>query len=93
MISLDQAKRIAKDACIANGAKESSYDTRRIEAALDITDSKEPMWRMLIGYDFGATGSDQWERFILQINAYTGNVIEIRRPSTDIGYLYISEIW
>ena len=95
MISLDQAKRIAKDACIANGAKESSYDTRRIEAALDITDSKEPMWRMLIGYDFETmrAGSDLWERIILRINAYTGEVIEIRQPSTDIGYLYIAEIW
>ena len=95
MISLDQAKLIAKDACIAKGAKEISYDTRLIEAALDITDSKEPIWRMLIGYDFGAmsAGSDQWGRFILKINACTGNVIEIKGPSTDIGYLYVSEIW
>ena len=95
MISLDQAKKIAKDKCIANGAKEISYNTRLIEAALDITDSKEPMWRMLIGYDFGAmsAGSDQWGRFILKINACTGNVIEIKGPSTDIGYLYVSEIW
>lgn len=95
MISLDQAKRIAKDICINHGAKEISYDTRLIEAALDITDSKEPIWRMLVGYDFGAmrAGSDLWERFILQINAYTGEVIEIKRPSRDIGYLYVAEIW
>lgn len=95
MISLDQAKRIAKDICIANGAKEISYDTRLIEAALDITDSMKPIWRMLVGYDFGAmrAGSDQWGRFILKINAYTGDVIEIKQPSRDIGYMYVSEIW
>ena len=52
MISLDQAKRIAKDTCINHGAKEISYDTRLIEAALDITDFEKPIWRMLIGYDF-----------------------------------------
>ena len=95
MISLDQAKRIAKDTCINHGAKEISYDTRLIEAALDITDFEKPIWRMLIGYDFEAmrAGSDLWERIILRINAYTGEVIEIRQPSTDIGYLYIAEIW
>ena len=95
MISLDQAKRIAKDTCINHGAKEISYDTRLIEAALDITDFEKPIWRMLIGYDFETmrAGSDLWERIILRINAYTGEVIEIRQPSTDIGYLYIAEIW
>ena len=62
---------------------------------LDITDFEKPIWRMLIGYDFETmrAGSDLWERIILRINAYTGEVIEIRQPSTDIGYLYIAEIW
>ncbi len=92
MISLDQAKEIAKETSVQMGADNGTYDVRTVEVALDVTDPTKPIWRMLIGYDFKTT-SKNYQRFILQIDAYTGQVIAIKHPKTDVGYSYVSEIW
>ena len=43
MISLDEAKAAAKAACVREGAEEKTFDTRYVEAALDVTDPENPV--------------------------------------------------
>lgn len=90
MISLDAAKEIAKKACIELGAHDKTFDSRSIEAALDITDSNNPIWRMIIGYDYSSQLTDSNQYYII-IHAITGNILQQGEKTS--GFLIAKEIW
>ncbi|MBQ3279903.1 MAG: hypothetical protein IJG94_12185 [Clostridia bacterium] len=89
MLSIDAAIGIAKESCIKQGAQMKSINSRTVEAALDITDATKPIWRLRIGFDYSVK---DFTRYILQIDAKTGEVITIQ-PKEGVGYQYLREVW
>ena len=93
MLSLDEAKAVAKDACVREGALEKTFDTRYTEAALDVTDPENPVWRMNIGYDSNLDIRKKDCGYVLQINAISGDVIELKQSTINGHILFEKDIW
>ena len=93
MISLDEAKAAAKAACVREGAAEKTFDTRYVEAALDVTDPENPVWRMNIGYDFNLDIRQKDSGYVLQINALSGEVTELKQTAMEDHTLFTKDIW
>ncbi len=92
MLSLNDAKTAAKAVCVQRGAGEKTFDTRYVEAALDVTDPENPVWRMNIGYDFN-TDIRKDCGYVLQINALSGEVTSLREVTMNDHILFEKDIW
>ena len=65
---------------------------RYVEAALDVTDPENPVWRMNIGYDFNTDIRNDCG-YVLQIDALSGEVIELRKTMLEDHILFTKDIW
>ena len=92
MLSLNDAKAVAKAVCVQRGASEKTFDTRYVEAALDITDPEKPVWRMNIGYDYN-TDIRKDCGYVLQINALSGEEISLKKVTVNDHILFTKDIW
>lgn len=92
MLSLNDAKAVAKAVCVRRGAAEKTFDTRYVEAALDITDPEKPVWRMEIGYDYN-TDIRKDCGYVLQINALSGEETGLKEVTMNDHILFTKDIW
>ena len=92
MLSLNDSKTAAKAVCVQRGAGEKTFDTRYVEAALDVTDPENPVWRMNIGYDFN-TDIRKDCGYVLQFNALSGGVTSLREVTMNDHILFEKDIW
>ena len=86
---LDEALKTAKEAAIALGADEASYDARAVEVLFDVTDADHPIWKIII-YEPKVEFRSQegaMRRFRVEIHGKTGEIEEAYVINRDMAVL------
>lgn len=88
-VPLDEALKTAKEAAIALGADEASYDARAVEVLFDVTDADHPIWKIII-YEPKVEFRSQegaMRRFRVEIHGKTGEIEDAYVINRDMAVL------